>query len=150
MLTEISIATAVVCVCLLLHVGGMMLALDWLMDRRDYFEQRASKWHFSLVIIAVFSGIVLLHVAEASLWAVFYYSRSLFSDFETSLYFSLVSFGTIGYGDVLLPQRWRLLGAIEGISGALLAGLSAAFIFAIVNVIFQIRIRQRNSRSAPV
>jgi hypothetical protein len=146
MLTEISIAAGVVCLCLLLHVGGMMLAVDWLMDRREYFERRATKWHFGLVIIANFIILVLLHVAEASLWAMFYYTRSLFSDFETSLYFSLVSFATIGYGDVLLPQRWRLLGAIEGISGVLLAGLSAAFIFAIVNRLLQIRIEQRSSR----
>ena len=99
-----------------------------------------------MVVIAVFSGIILLHVAEATLWAVFYYSRDLFSDFETSLYFSLVSFGTIGYGDILLPQKWRLLGAIEGISGILLCGVSTAFIFAIVNAMFQLRIQQQSSR----
>ena len=139
MVTEFSIAAAIVCVCLLFHVAGMLWMADRLLDRR---EQTTSKRHFSTLIIAVFAGIILLHVVEASLWAVFYYSRNLFSDFETSLYFSLVSFATIGYGDVLLPQKWRLVGALEGISGILLCGISTAFIFAIVNAMFQIRIQQ--------
>ena len=142
MLREISIAAAIVCVCLLVHVAGMLWMANWILARRGYRERTATNRHFSTLIIAVFSGIVLLHVAEASLWALFYYSRSLFSDFESSLYFSLVSFASIGYGDVLLPQRWRLLGAIEGISGILLCGVSTAFIFAIVNAMFQIRIQQ--------
>jgi len=146
MLTEISIAAAIVCVCLLVHVAAMLLMADWLLGKREHFLRVATRRHYSLVVIAVFSGIILLHVAEATLWAVFYYSRDLFSDFETSLYFSLVSFGTIGYGDILLPQNWRLLGAIEGISGILLCGVSTAFIFAIVNAMFQLRIQQHSSR----
>jgi voltage-gated potassium channel Kch len=146
MLTEISIAAVIVCVCLLVHVAAMLFMADWLLRKREYFLQFATRRHYSLVIIAVFAGIILLHLAEATHWALFYYSRNLFSDFETSLYFSLVSFGTIGYGDVLLPQKWRLLGAIEGISGILLCGVSTAFIFAIVNAMFQLRIQQQSSR----
>jgi voltage-gated potassium channel Kch len=142
MLKEISIAAVIVCACLLVHVAGML----WMANRvLGYRERTATNRHFSTIIIAIFSGIVLLHVAEASLWALFYYSRSLFSDFETSLYFSLVSFASIGYGDVLLPEKWRLLGAIEGISGVLLCGVSTAFIFAIVNAMFQTRIQQSAS-----
>jgi voltage-gated potassium channel Kch len=146
MLREISIAAVIVCVCLLVHVAGMLWMADWILARPAYRKRTATNRHFSTIVITVFAAIVLLHVAEASLWALFYYSRSLFSDFESSLYFSLVSFASIGYGDVLLPQKWRLLGAIEGISGVLLCGVSTAFIFAIVNAMFQIRIQQ-NSRS---
>lgn len=142
MLTEISIAAAIVCLCLLVHVAGMLWMADWILSWPVYRERTATKRHFSTVIIGVFLGIVLLHVAEASLWALFYYSRNLFPNYETSLYFSLVSFASIGYGDVLLPEKWRLVGAIEGISGILLCGVSTAFIFAIVNAMFQIRIQQ--------
>jgi voltage-gated potassium channel Kch len=142
MLTEISIAAMIVCACLLVHVAGMLWMADRILHQSESRERTFTNRHFSTIIIAVFSGIVLLHVAEASMWALFYYSRSLFSDFETSLYFSLVSFASIGYGDVLLPQKWRLLGAIEGISGILLCGVSTAFIFAIVNAMFQIRTQQ--------
>jgi hypothetical protein len=138
MWTEISVAAVIVFVCLLLHVAGMMVMAEWLFHRRQYLE-RGLKRRFSFCLIVLFSGIMVLHLSETALWALFYYSWSLFENFETSLYFSLGSYTTIGYGDVVLPTRWRLAGAIEGISGVLLCGISTGFIFAVINRMFQIR-----------
>jgi voltage-gated potassium channel Kch len=118
---------------------------EWLLSRREDLDRTASRRHFALLMVMLFAGIMFLHLIQTSLWAVFYYGQNLFSDFETSLYFSMVSFTTIGYGDVLLPRKWRLLGVIEGISGVLLCGVSTAFIFAVINAMFQIRLRQRSS-----
>jgi hypothetical protein len=75
-------------------------------------------------------------------FAVFYYSRRLFDDFESSLYFSFTSYTTLGYGDMLLPRRWRLLGTVEGLCGLLMCGVSTAFFFAVMNAIFQIRLQR--------
>lgn len=147
MLKELSVATAIVSVCLLLHLAAMMHMAQWLLNRRDRLERAVGMGRHLFVLIVFFSVIVLLHVAETSIWALFYYSRTLFNDFETSLYFSMGSYTTIGYGDVVLPQNWRLLGAIEGISGVLLCGVSTAFLFTLVNLMFQIRIQ---GESTPV
>jgi len=121
-----------------------MLMAEWLFNRRDYLEQGA-RLRQSIFIVLLFSGILVLHVSETVLWALFYCSRGLFDTFETALYFSLGSYTTIGYGDVVLAHRWRLLGAIEGISGVLLCGISTAFMFAVINGMFQVRynIKQR-------
>ena len=121
---------------------------EWLLRHRDYLQQRAGRLRHAILLILLFSGILLLHIVETNLWAVFYYTRGLFTSFETSLYFSLTSYTTIGYGDVLLPEKWRLLGAIEGISGVLLCGISTAFIFAAISQMLQIRMQQRNARSS--
>jgi voltage-gated potassium channel len=144
MLTEISVAAVIVFVCVLLHVSGLMLMAEWLFKRREYIEQAARIRH-SVFIVILFLGILVLHVSETALWALFYYSRGLFGTFETALYFSLGTYTTIGYGDVVLVHRWRLLGAIEGISGVLLCGISTAFMFAVINGMFQVRynIKQR-------
>ena len=93
----------------------------------------------SLILICVFAVIVFLHIFEAGIWATFYQTWGLFTNFETSFYFSLTSYTTIGYGDVTLPQRWRLLGGVEGFSGVLLCGLSTAFIFIILNAMLEAR-----------
>ena len=146
MLIEISIAVAIVFVCLLLHVAGILLMAEWLLQHRQYFERSGARIHFSILMIGLISGIMILHVAESSMWGTFYYTSELFQDFETSLYFSLVSYTAIGYGDVVLPQKWRLLGAIQGVSGVLICGLSAAFIFAIMNAMFKARMRPQQSR----
>ena len=113
---------------------------DWLVDRREYFARKNARIYYAFLIIFLFTGIMCLHILETSLWATYYYLRGHFGNFETSLYFSLTSYTTIGYGDVLLPQRWRLLGAIEGVTGVLLCGISTAFIFAVMTAIVQLRI----------
>ena len=141
MLNEIAVAAAIVSVCLLIHMAGILLMAEWLLQKREHLERNTSRRHFAMLMVMLFAGIMLLHLTQTSLWAVFYYAQGLFSDFETSLYFSMVSFTTIGYGDVLLPRRWRLLGVIEGISGVLLCGVSTAFIFAVINAMFQFLLR---------
>ena len=146
MLTEITIAATIVSVCLMIHLTGLLLMAEWLFRRRENLERTASRRQFALLIVALFAGIMMLHLIQTSLWAVFYYTQNLFSDFETSLYFSMVSFTTIGYGDVLLPRKWRLLGVIEGFSGVLLCGVSTAFIFAVINAMFQFRLRLRSNQ----
>ena len=146
MLTAITVASAIVSVCLMIHVGGILLMAEWLLHRRETFERNATRRQFVMLIIKLFAGILLLHLIQTTLWAVFYYARNLFSDFETSLYFSMVSFTTIGYGDVLLPRRWRLLGVIEGFSGVVLCGVSTAFIFSVINALFQFRLRQGSNQ----
>ena len=140
MLTEVSIAVAIVSVCLIIHFAGIFAMAEWLLRRREFLGNAGRK-QFGILMVVVFAGILVLHLIQTSLWAVFYYTQNLFSDFETSLYFSMVSFTTVGYGDVLLPRRWRLLGVIEGFSGVLLCGVSTAFIFAVINAIFQFRLR---------
>lgn len=147
MLNELLTALAIVAICVAIHTVGMLI-----------LAQRAVRWfsstdahrgltHNSAVLLVAFALILILHIFEASLWAGFYYARGLFENYETSLYFSLICYTTIGFGDVVLPQRWRLLGAIEGISGVLLCGLSTAFLFAIVNALFRMRVA--NSVSQP-
>ena len=147
MLSELAIAVVIVAVCLIVHIAGILLMAEWLLQRREYLEQTAGRHHFAVLIVMLFAGIVILHVAQTSLWAAFYYAQGLFSDFETSLYFSMVSFTTIGYGDVLLPRNWRLLGVIEGFSGVVLCGVSTGFIFAVINAMFQARLRQRSNQN---
>ena len=147
MLTEIAIAAAIVSVCLMIHLTGILLMAEWLFQWRDAIQRAPTRKLFALLIVTLCGGILLLHLIQTALWAVYYYTQSLFSDFETSLYFSMVSFTTLGYGDVLLPKRWRLLGVIEGFSGVLLCGISTAFIFAVINAVFQTRLRQRSNQS---
>ena len=137
----------IIAVCLLLHVIGLLLMAEGLFQRREYLARKPARMRYALLVMFLFAGIMFLHISETILWATFYYTRALFNDFETSLYFSLTSYTTIGYGDVLLPQHWRLLGAAEGISGVLLCGISTAFMFAAISAIFQIRLQQQTTLS---
>ena len=127
----------------MIHTIGMAALTGWLLRWRRRIERHSNLTTSSLVLIMVFAVVIFLHLVETTIWAVFYFWRALFLDFETAMYFSLKTYTTVGYGDVVLPERWRLLGGIEGLSGVLLCGLSTAFIFAIVNALFQIHIAEQ-------
>ena len=145
MIWELCIAFSIVAVCLVLHVASIVFIADWMLDQRDKRRDRMGTVGYMVLLIAAFSAIIILHMIEIAIWAVFYFGNSLFLDFETALYFSTTSYTTIGFGDVVLPRAWRMLGGIEGVTGVLLCGLSTAFVFAIVNAMFQMRLQRRNS-----
>jgi ion channel len=142
MTRELLTAFAIMGICLVIHVTGIAIMGEQLIRVRDKIEAHIGFATAVALLISIFIILILLHLGQAAIWAGFYDQAGLFKDFETSLYFSLKSYSTVGYGDVLLPQNWRLLGTIEGISGVLLCGLSAAFLFAIINGLFRFRVHR--------
>ena len=138
------IALVIVAFCVVVHVGGIVALAHSLLARVSRVDALTNTTLQAVVLIFVFGVVLALHAFEIGVWATFFYWCGLFGDLETATYFSLGTYVTIGYGDVVLPQHWRVLGAIEGLAGVLLSGLSAAFIFAVVNALFQMRISQRN------
>jgi hypothetical protein len=57
-------------------------------------------------------------------------------NFEPALYFSMVTFTTLGYGDVLLDDRWRLMASFEAANGIIIFGLSTAVVVAAVQRVY--------------
>ena len=76
-------------------------------------------------------------------WAVALYWLDIFVTMEASVYFSLVAFTTLGFGDVLLPQEWRLLSGLAAANGLLMFGLMTAIM---VETLRETRMRQRGRR----
>ena len=74
------------------------------------------------------------------LWAVALYYLEIFLEFEASVYFALVAFTTLGFGDILLPIEWRLLGGMAAANGLLMFGLLTAIL---VEILRDTRQRQR-------
>jgi hypothetical protein len=90
-------------------------------------------WPVTRRFVQVAWWLVLLHLAEIVMWALFYWRQGCLPDAESSFYFSGVTYTTLGYGDLVLPKEWRLLGPVEGLTGILMCGLSAGFFFAVVS-----------------
>ena len=91
--------------------------------------------HFTshLTILTLVATWLILGMLVAMLvWALILQSLGVFADFETSLYFAMISFTTVGYGDVVPPDGWRLLCAFISVDGFILFGLNTAFVFEIL------------------
>ena len=97
-----------------------------------------------LVVVLVMALLWTLGMMTASiwLWAEAFYLLNIFTSFEEAVYFSLVSFTTLGFGDILLPVEWRLLSGIAAANGLLLFGLLTAIL---VETIRETRSRQRSA-----
>jgi hypothetical protein len=131
MIANLALATFMVGLTVIIHFIGL-LALIWVLRARGHrFRAHESAIGQGAAIVFVVLGLVVTHTIEIWLYGVLYYSLGALADFESALYFSTTSFTTIGYGDVVLEKRWRLVGAVEGANGLLLFGWSTAFLIAV-------------------
>jgi hypothetical protein len=131
MLAKILIAWLLMAVCVALHAVGLTAALGWVRRRPASVDGRF--WPFTWMLIGVAGWTVLLHLIEIAVWAFFYTWKQGMPDLQSAAYFSAVTFTTTGYGDLVLPREWRLVGAVEALTGIIMCGWSAGFFFAIVN-----------------
>src|SRR5262245_45893419 len=87
--------------------------------------------------VAVMTVVTLVtaaaHLIQIALWALAFLVVGELSTFEAAFYCSAENYTALGYGDVVLSERWRLLGPLEAINGLLLFGLSTAVVFAVMN-----------------
>jgi len=84
------------------------------------------------VLIVLFAG----HILQFMIWAELFILLGEFSDFNTAFYHSMVNFSSLGYGDIVMSETWRLLGPLEACNGVLMFGLSAGAMLAIMAQIF--------------
>jgi voltage-gated potassium channel len=116
--------------------AGMLLLIHWLARVRQVLESPNVYRRVGL-LLRLFVCIVLLHLAQVALWAFVFWRAGELPNLETAVYFSLVTYTTIGFGDVVLGPGWRVLAGIEGLTGLVLVGWSTAFVFAIVNRMYE-------------
>jgi hypothetical protein len=89
-----------------------------------------SIWKNVAIMVVITSIMAAAHLLEIGLWAAAFWASSEMSNFEKAFYFSAQNYTTLGCGDVVLSDRWQLLGPLEAINGMLLFGLSTAVMFA--------------------
>ena len=90
-------------------------------------------WPMTRLLVWVAWWLLILHLSEISVWALFYWWQECLPDAESSFYFSGVTYSTLGYGDLVLPQEWRMLSPVEGLTGILMCGLSTGYFFVVVS-----------------
>lgn len=112
--------------------AGFARARSWLLiqphrPKLMILVMTASLWVLAMITLDVW------------LWALTFWWLGVFPDLEHSVYFALVSFTTLGFGDLLLPVQWRILGGMAAANGLLNFGLMTAFM---VETLRHIRVRQ--------
>jgi len=100
-------------------------------------EHLGPKHTGKIILLGSFFTLLLAHVAEAAVWGLFLRYTQLLPSITDGIYFTAVSITTLGYGDILLKYPWRHLGTLIAITGVLMFGCSTAFLFVILQDVWQ-------------
>jgi voltage-gated potassium channel len=132
MFLQLLVAFPLAVATVLVHGAGTARLLV-LASRHGVLEARRRNTKMRMSILTrLVAALLMLHFVEMIIWAAVFTAIGVFPAFEASLYYSLMSFTTVGYGDVVPPESWRLLGPVEATVGVLMLGWSTGIIVAAV------------------
>ena len=135
MLIQLFLATAMSLATVAIHLTGLAFLVRIL--RSHHRLVRPLKSAPLAVLLIATTSIFVIHTVEIWLYALLYVLLGALRNFEVALYFSTTTYSSVGYGDVLLGEKWRILGAIEGATGLIMIGWSTAFL---VSLLGQLRL----------
>ncbi len=125
-----AIAFVLVAATAAIHAVGLALLLKAL--NRSHTLTTTSFHVITGLLISLTTGLILIHLAEITVWGMFYFWQGCLPDIESAFYFAGTTYTTVGYGDVVLSKPWRILAPIEALTGILMCALSAGLFFAII------------------
>ena len=129
LITNLALGTLMISLTVVIHTFGLIgvtHVMSFVTDRIRLHGHRSRMLAMNTVVIGVFAVLT----AEVWLWAASFTLIGVVDDFETALYFSTITFSTVGYGDVIPHPEWRMLAALQGVNGFLLIGWSTAYLVA--------------------
>ena len=132
MLLNLLTGLPVMLLCLVLQAIFVGFSLRYYARFNLLQENRSSQWVDILLLSTAMLLMLLSNLTQMVIWAVLFLLLGEFGDFATALYHSAVNFVTLGYGDIVMSARWRLLGPLEAANGILMFGVSTAVMTAAV------------------
>ncbi|WP_195821171.1 potassium channel family protein [Roseobacter sp. MH60115] len=126
-LLEITFGSTVLLVCALLHILSVARLIRHLREN-DHFQPGRTTRHQLLTVCALFllllaSHTIQIYISAFSLWVI-----GALPGYEAAIYYSLVTYTTVGYGDVVLEPGYRIAGAMISVTGILMFGMTTAFV----------------------
>jgi hypothetical protein len=129
------IGAALVAITVVIHAWGTTIWLRYIGVKYALGDEPWTTKRSLIVLTLTVIVLIVLHTIEIGIWAIAYLSLVSVEELETlesALYFSFVTFTTLGYGDITLAAPWRVLSGIEALNGIMLVGWTTAFLFAVV------------------
>ncbi len=129
---KFAISTAMLVLCVGIHGIGLF-SLNKAMRTEASLERLRRitplSLHGALFTLAIVLALIAIHAIEIWAYAFLYLGLDAVPNLEDALYYSTISYSTVGYDDENVTETWRLLGAFESILGMILIGWSTAFFF---------------------
>jgi hypothetical protein len=123
---QIAFGTALLFVCILIHIAILIGARQVLLNRHPESVGMSSNMDLALSLGIALGAIVGGLTIEVLLFALSVLALGSLPDIGEAIYFALVTYTTLGYGDVTLSTGFRIFGAFGSVTGLLVFGLSTA------------------------
>lgn len=143
MFLQIFIGTSVMMVTILIGALSALLMEIGFSRWRFWLMREPHRPKLTAMVMAIALWVLGTITAGVWLWACVFWLLGAFVTMEASVYFALVTYTTLGFGDVLLPHQWRILAGMASANGLLNFGLMTALL---VEALRHVRISQVNSR----
>ena len=138
MTIPILISLAIIVATIFIHGLGTAWWLTFVLQKHGITNQVFGYYKSLKILSYTAAFFMVLHYMEIALWAAVYMAipaLDKISHWEEAIYFSTVTYTTLGYGDITLPPVWRIMSGFEAMNGILLFGWSTAMFFAVVRKI---------------
>src|SRR5258708_9919564 len=132
-------AVALIILSLWVQSGGMAALIGSVRTNLGPGPHKLGRLRYAVLMVRFTAAIIALHVLQILMWASFYRWLCL-PVWESAFYFSTASYTTVGSGNVVLPQMWRILGPVERLVGVLMCGLSASFPVTTVTMLVEVEL----------
>ena len=132
MLLQTAIGSALLIFTVVVHCAFTIAAISLFGGSRILHRHRERFAALGGLVLVMF----LATLIEASAWAITYVVIDAIPNLEEALYFSTVTFTTLGYGDITLNEHWRLLAAFDAANGSIMFGWTTALVVALMRTFF--------------
>ena len=130
MIGILSLGLLATLVCLALQVVASLLAVRYFARVAKRPPGPAPRWAIFLEFSILMLTLMLGNIVQAAFWALIYMALGAFEDFETALYFSGLTFTSLGYGDVVINGRVRLIAPLQAANGLMMFGITTGLFIA--------------------
>ncbi|PCJ92964.1 MAG: transporter [Porticoccaceae bacterium] len=145
MLTPLLLGTLTIFINMVVQILATVVLLHIFLSKRGRIVKKASVLDDIWILVFTLSVLFAGNIVQFTIWASLFMYLGEFNEFATAFYHSTVNFTSLGYGDIVMSEQWRLLGALEAANGVLMFGLTAGTMFSFMQHIVRQHQPAKNS-----
>lgn len=149
---QFTVGTGLTIFTLFVHAIFISLSIWVIRHIRKWLTIRPIFPKTLIVLLSVSTWLMVALSVEIWIWAIAFLYFDIFTNLEPAIYFALSIFTTLGFGDIVLDEQWRVLSGIGGANGFILFGLSTAYLIELFTQLHQLRVwpeEGKSQRSTP-
>ncbi len=129
MIVQFAAGSAIIVLSIFIHVGFILAAIGAIRSNPSRSNHQSELFRIASTLVLVTIWLLGAHTTGVWLWGLAYVLLGIFDALEPAIYFALVAYTSLGFGDITLSEEWRILSGMTAVNGLLLFGVSAAFMF---------------------